>query len=413
MSLDALHQGPISRRAVLGGGVIGAAALFAACTGSDPAGVTSDSDPADESDEPADDVGAVGRVVVIGAGPAGMTTAHLLRQHGVIAEVLEAGPTHGGRIKHDLTFADFPIPLGAEWIHVNPSILDEAVNDDSITVDIATTEYAESDQLAYYSGNSTTLIPLEGWDSDRKIIGSSWLDFFERYIVPGIADQITYDTQIVRIDHTGSAIELTDADGTVRTADAVVVSVPLKILQRGDIEFVPVFEGARAEAVADAVVWSGLKAFIEFDSAFYPAVTATVDSETDEGQRLYYDAAYGQDTEANILGLFSVGAQAERYQAALADGELLDVMLAELDEVFDGAASPAYVRHIVQNWNDEPFAGAAYLEDDAPSSISRRLAEPIDDRVFFAGDAYTSFDDWSSVHTSIRSAADATDALLN
>lgn len=341
-----------------------------------------------------------------------MTAAYLLRQRGVIAEVIEAGPTHGGRIKHDLEFADFPIPLGAEWIHVDPAVLDEIVDDSSVSVDIDTVEYADGDELAYYDGDGTDVGPLEGWESDRKIIGSSWLDFFERYIVPSIAEQFAYETPIVTIDHTGDTVRLTSAVGDVFEADQVIVTVPLEILQRGDIDFVPPFEGARAEAVTDAVVWSGLKAFIEFDTAFYPAVTEAADSYTADGQRIYYDAAYGQDSDFNILGLFSVGAQAERYQQALADGELLDVMLAELDEVFDGAASPAYVRHIVQNWNDEPFARAAYLEDDAPSSVSRRLAEPIDGRVFFAGDAYTSFDDWGSVHTATRSAAEAVDGLL-
>lgn len=383
----------ITRRAAIGGGLAAAAAVFAACTGSDASDVAT-------------------RVIVVGAGPAGMTAAHLLRQRGVVADVLEAGPTHGGRITHDLEFTDFPIPLGAEWIHVDPSVLDEIVNDDSVSVDIETTAYADDDQVAFFRDGDTELLPLVGWEADRKIIGSSWLDFFERYIVPGIADQITYDTQIVEIDHTGEEIRLTDATGAVHVADAVIVTAPLKILQRGDIEFRPPFSDERREAVAEAVVWSGLKAFIEFDTTFYPAVTEADDSYTDEGQRIYYDAAYGQDTDASILGLFSVGAQAERYQAALADGELLDLILAELDEVFDGAATPAYRRHIVQNWNDEPFARAAYLEDDAPSSVSRQLAQPIDGRVFFAGDAYTSFDDWGSVHTAARSAADAVEALL-
>jgi len=406
----AIRECAITRRGVIGGGLVAAAALFAACTGSDA------TESAGSSTEPTTDLapgaGDGRRVIVIGAGAAGMTAAYLLRQRGVIAEVIEAGPTHGGRIKHDLEFADFPIPLGAEWIHVDPAVLDEIVDDSSVSVDIDTVEYADGDELAYYDGDGTDVGPLEGWESDRKIIGSSWLDFFERYIVPSIAEQFAYETPIVTIDHTGDTVRLTSAVGDVFEADQVIVTVPLEILQRGDIDFVPPFEGARAEAVTDAVVWSGLKAFIEFDTAFYPAVTEAADSYTADGQRIYYDAAYGQDSDFNILGLFSVGAQAERYQQALADGELLDVMLAELDEVFDGAASPAYVRHIVQNWNDEPFARAAYLEDDAPSSVSRRLAEPIDGRVFFAGDAYTSFDDWGSVHTATRSAAEAVDGLL-
>lgn len=158
-------------------------------------------------------------------------------------------------------------------------------------------------------------------------------------------------------------------------------------------------------------MWSGLKAFFVFDEQFYPAAIGFADSDTADGQRLLYDAAHGQDTDLNVLGIFSVGAQAEVYQA-MSDDELVADVLGELDAAFDGAASRSYVRHLVQNWNDEPFAGAAYLEDDAPTRISRRLAEPLNDRVSFAGDAYTSFDDWSSVHTAARSAIEAVDRIL-
>ena len=54
------------------------------------------------------------------------------------------------------------------------------------------------------------------------------------------------------------------------------------------------------------------------------------DSYTAAGQRLFYDAAYGQRSDRHVLGLFSVGAQAERYQQRSGD-ELRDFVLAELD----------------------------------------------------------------------------------
>jgi len=67
---------------------------------------------------------------------------------------------------------------------------------------------------------------------------------------------------------------------------------------------------------------------------------------------------------------------------------------------------------LVQNWNDEPFARAAYLADNAPSWISTRLSKSVDNKLFFAGDAYTRFDDWGSVHCAVRSAADAVEDLF-
>ena len=52
-----------------------------------------------------------GDVLIIGAGPAGMASGYLLAQKGINFQILEAGPTYGGRIKHTRSFVDFPISL--------------------------------------------------------------------------------------------------------------------------------------------------------------------------------------------------------------------------------------------------------------------------------------------------------------
>ncbi|MEM7416486.1 MAG: FAD-dependent oxidoreductase [Gemmatimonadota bacterium] len=350
-----------------------------------------------------------GRVIVVGAGPAGVTAAYRLRQAGVDVQVLEAAPTHGGRIKHDLDFVDFPLSLGGEWVHVEAEVLQEIVNDPAIAVQTELAAYDPDDLAGYFDGE-LALGPM-GTTPDLKFVGSSWLDFFDTYLFPRISDSVVFNTQVTHVDYSGPLVRLTDADGTTFEADRVIITVPLRILQRGDVAFSPPLPAERVEAIASANVWSGLKAFVEFSDHFYPAVLEIAEGSEEDGQRLYYDAAYGQVTDANVLGLFSVGLHAERYQALLPD-RLIGRILEELDEIFDGAASRTYVRHIVQNWNAEPFAGAAYLADDAPWTLTRRLAGAVDGRVVFAGDAYTRFDDWSSVHAAARSAAEAVEELL-
>lgn len=399
----------IQRRTFLTAGAGAVLAILTGCADSDdddeaapaPTTPTEATTTTESSDE---------RVLIIGAGPAGMTAAHLLRQRGVDATVLEAAGQHGGRIKQDLTFADFPLSLGGEWIHVEASILDEAVNDPAADLATPVVNYQPDDQVGIFSDGQLALFPV-GETPDLKFVGSSWLDFFNRNIVPGIEDLFVFDTVIANIDYSGDVVQLTDTTGTSYEADQVIVTVPLRMLQVGAVTFTPSLPDERLEAIEEATVWSGLKAFIQFDEAFYPTFLSSPEDESPDSQRLFYDAAYGQDSDANILGLFSVGTAAERY-LAMTDDDLLSDILAELDAVFDGAASATYVKHIVQRWDDEPYAQGAYLEDDAPTSITRRLAPPLNDKLYFAGDAYTSFDDWSSVHTAVRSAAEAVDNLL-
>lgn len=381
-------------------GVLGLGTVLAAC---------GDSDDADSGigDPKIDDDFSV---LIVGAGAAGMAAGHLLAQRGVDFRILEAGPTYGGRIKHNTDWTEFPISLGAEWIHVAPQILTDIVNDESVEITTELAAYDPNDLGGFYDGQLLTT-PL-GDAPDLKFVTSSWLDFFETYVLPSVESRMQFDTQIVEIDHTASRVVLQDASGNSHEADAVIVTAPLKILQRGDITFEPSLPDAHLDAIAEAKVWSGLKAFVEFDEKFYPAYLGFRDSETAEGQRIYYDAAYGQTADVNVLGLFAVGAQAEAYQAYDED-ELIQVILTELDEIYDSAATRTYRRHLVQNWNAEPFHGGAYLEDDAPSWISRDLAQSVGDRLYFAGSAYTQDDDWSSVHMAARSARDAVDELLS
>ena len=68
-------------------------------------------------------------------------------------------------------FANFPIPLGAEWLETDTGIFDRIVNDTSIQVDVPT-------------------VP-DG--PDRKFVNGTWYNFYEDYVVPSITDMIHYN----------------------------------------------------------------------------------------------------------------------------------------------------------------------------------------------------------------------------
>jgi monoamine oxidase len=351
-----------------------------------------------------------GRVLIIGAGAAGMAAGHLLRQRGVDFTILEAAPTYGGRIKTATEFVDFPIPLGGEWLHVQPDVLEEIVNDPNVLVDTEVAGYGSEATQATWDDGVLTRGELE--DTDLKFVDDTWLTFFEAFVLPSVEDLSVFNTEIVTIDHTGADIVLTDAASTEHRADAVIVTVPPKVIQNRAVSFVPELPGDQREAFDDAYIWGGMKVFLEFTEAFYPTALEIAGTSNDRGQKLYYDAAWGQRSSSNVLGLFTVGDEAVPYQEQSSAAGLRDLILAELDEIFDGAATPAYVQHISQNWDDEPFIGQAYFADSADWRLPARMRAPIDDRIFFAGASYTGGDDWGSVHTAARSARDAVERLL-
>ena len=64
------------------------------------------------------------KVLVIGAGIAGLSAAYHLKQAGIEATVLEARDRIGGRVWTNRDFADIPVEFGAELIHgrVRPEV---------------------------------------------------------------------------------------------------------------------------------------------------------------------------------------------------------------------------------------------------------------------------------------------------
>ncbi len=351
-----------------------------------------------------------GRVIIVGAGAAGLAAGYLLQQQGIDFQILEASPSYGGRMKRTTKFANFPIPLGAEWIHVNPDILEEIVNDDSVEVDIETTLYDPDVDYGLYKGERITLHEAD-FIEDSKFINATWFDFFEQYILPSVEARITYNAAVEAIDYSAEVIQVTTQNETY-SAERIIVAVPVKILQNGVIAFTPELPKYKQDAIESVRVWGGCKAFIEFSEKFYPALVAFEITPATAGQKLYYDASYGQNTTQNVLGLFAVGSGTYPY-VELGEDELIEFMLNELDELFDGQASSNYVKHIFQNWNAEPFAGGAYVIDDEDWRVVRNLGKSVDERLFFAGDAYTEGNDWSSVHTAARSARRAFEDILN
>jgi monoamine oxidase len=80
------------------------------------AGLTAESFGDGQADVPAGVAGPVERVVVIGAGIAGLTVASALTRGGIECVVVEARDRIGGRL-HTVSLAGSPVDLGGSWIH--------------------------------------------------------------------------------------------------------------------------------------------------------------------------------------------------------------------------------------------------------------------------------------------------------
>lgn len=322
-----------------------------------------------------------GKVIIIGAGAGGLSAGYFLNQQGTEFQILEASSIYGGRMRINKDFADFPIPLGAEWLETNTNIFQEIVNDSSVQVNIQT--IADN--------------------PDRKFINYSWFNFFEDYITPSINNKISYNTIVQSIDYSGNQIKVVTNNGQF-TADKVVVSIPLQILKNGDVNFTPSLPQSKINAINDVDIWDGFKAFFEFSSNFYGDREYEFEiTPSRNGQKIYYNASLGQNTTKNILGLFVVGTPALEF-ISRSGSDLKSFILNELDSIYANKATPNYINHITQNWNSEPFIKSGYMTDYANWKTVRELGDSVANKLYFAGGEYTDGEDWVSVHAAAKSA---------
>lgn len=342
-----------------------------------------------------------GKVIIVGAGAAGMGAAYLLKRYGVDFQIIEASNDYGGRIKRTDTFTDFPIDLGGEWIHDHPSILAQLINDPTVKANVDVISYSPKTFQAWDDGKLKQRNFARHFYSEYKFKSTTWYGFFEKYIVPSIADKMVFDTPITNVNYATDKVTLTAQNGQIFEADKVIITVPIKILQGDLVSFTPALPTNVKTAIDSIFVGDGFKAFIEFKERFYPDILFNGQflTEVSNGDKIFYDAAFGKDTTTNVLGLFSIDDGAMPFAELNTEQEILDKILGELDEMYNGKASENYVQHIFQNWSKEPFIQGSYtttFANDYDETLNA-LATPIENKVFFAGEALGN-DNQATVH---------------
>jgi len=342
-----------------------------------------------------------GKVIIVGAGAAGMAAGYLLQRYGVDFQIIEASSNYGGRVKRTDTFTDFPIDLGGEWIHDNPSILAQLINNPGVNANIDVVTYNPKTFQFWDNGKLKQRNFARHFYSEYKFKSTTWYGFFEKYLVPSIADNMLFNKPIVEINYSTDKVKLTAADNEVFEADKVIVTIPIKVLQSDLVSFVPALPDAVSTAIDSIFVGDGFKAFIEFNEQFYPDIlmTGKFFEEISSGDKIYYDAAFGKDTDKNVLGLFTIDDEAAVYASLDTEQEIIDKILGELDEIFEGKASENYVQHIFQNWTKEPYIKGSYtsvFNNDYDATVST-LSAPIDNKVFLAGEVLGG-DNQATVH---------------
>lgn len=419
------------------------------------------------------------RVIVIGAGIAGLGAAQFLRQNDVDVIVLEARDRIGGRIWTNRNHFGVPVDYGAAWIHGsigNP--LSELANQQDLTR--PETSYEE---LVIYDFDGATLDEddlsaairlLNGLLRDAAAYGETLdndqplqsgidralaerdldeaqlraLDLAIQYqiegdlaadtndlslwwydsgtLYPGREELISggYDLLlaplasnvdvrlnhvVTSIDYSSDMVSIATSEGEY-TSDVLLVTLPLGVLKARTVTFAPALPPNKITAIDRMVMGTLDKLTLQFEDVFWDNVEFILYASENAGEWSYIkNLDYFFDVP--VLQMF-IGAQAAVQMEGRTDREVIESGMAALRAMY-GDQTPEPTNSSFSRWNSDPYSYGSYsnLGVGAIPEDFDTLAAPLENRIFFAGEA-TNRQYYQTAHGALQSGRRAAREIL-
>ena len=116
-----------------------------------------------------------GKVLIIGAGVAGLYAAYILKSKGIDFQILEAGTNYGGRVGKLENFANFPIDTGAQWLHGKNNVLGDLIKKSVTTITLD-----DSDEKFWFNNQLIDTLPkdlIKVFENEKDIPDLSFKDY--------------------------------------------------------------------------------------------------------------------------------------------------------------------------------------------------------------------------------------------
>jgi len=225
-------------------------------------------------------------------------------------------------------------------------------------------------------------------------------DAITEHLAKGL--DVELNQPIQNIDYRGDSVVVTSRSSRTWKADLAIVTVPLGVLKKDLIEFSPRLSEEKRKAISSLGYRLMNKLYLEFPQPFWDAdVDVICRVAQTKGRRcLWYNL--NSAIERPILVSLVAGDFTEQMELWSGEDVVQDAIKV-LPTIY-GQDVPTPTGSLITRWRQDPFSfgSYSYLRASTTSDLRRDLAEPVDGKLFFAGEA-TEFDYPATVHGAYHS----------
>jgi len=340
------------------------------------------------------------RVIVIGAGLAGLAAAYELTMAGHDVRVIEAQSRAGGRV---LTLREpFPEGLyaeaGAARIHVSQyrTIKYARLFDLKLAP-----FYPNDDRFVSLRGEKREVIKWKRLASDIENFAiplgrpNQWLridggnDQLPQAFARKLADKIIYKAPVIGIEQDSDSVSVRFSAGGARetmTADRVLCAIPATILAK--LEVTPRFSPAKQRTLEQLPYDSASRVFLRCRERFWEPQNLNGFAVTDQPAEIW-PSSFGQPGVAGILQYYT-RSDVSLELTDLAESERISATLEEMERVFPGVRE-RFDGGVSKCWSEDEWARGAWAYPDEKQL--KQLAQP-EGRIHFAGEHISTEPSW-------------------
>ncbi len=248
-----------------------------------------------------------------------------------------------------------------------------------------------------YAGSAETL-SAHWYDSSKKFSGDDHLFADGFRLIPEFLSQgLSLELgQVVKEIHWQKQPVRVITEKTEFLADHVIVTLPLGVLQSGNVQFIPELPAQKQNAIAKLGMGVLNKCYLRFDHAFWTNVDWLEYVPANHGEWTQWVSFKGAAKVPILLG-FNAAEQGREVET-WSDAKTVVSAMETLRTIYT-TEIPEPIDYQITRWGMDPFALGSYSYNSLGSvpKMRQHLAEPLGTSVFFAGEA-SSREHFGSAH---------------